>query len=607
MKKLISAAVSLVLCMCIYAQSSVLTIKPSQIEAGKDVRFTYTGKLAKEGTLIKVEMFDAKSFTLKRIQTELKGNRIEGKFNVPDSIVYVSFLITNGYETDRKDSDNLGYDFNVYKAGKPVKGTFVKQSDIIGKMGFGDRAIDLLEKEYALYPEQRAQSNNVYLIALSRSKNRKEEAKALAQKLFDETLQSGTDDQLMSTYTYYISEGNRQKRDSLEKETIKKFPKGRMSFYNKLNKLFFVNDPDKIFLGLDTLRNEYPEKCKEDKLSLDQLLIKAYRMKKDYANFDKCMLTVKDKGFKAYEYNETAWEMATNNTHLEIAKVYSEKSLELMDSLRKEEKPDYYSLKDWEDGQNATKGNYYDTYACILEKLGNIKEAAEKEQLGVVLSKSSNTYMNEQLMKYLITSNQTKEALTWGEKFLSTDKSNAKLDSLYDVAYIKLNGSNAGLAAIKASMIDKMKPAPDFTLKTLDGKTVTLSALRGKIVILDLWATWCGPCLASFSGMQKAVDALKENKDVCFYFINTFERTTPEERLKDIKKTIEIKKVNFDILLDEPMTGTDYLVAKQYNVNSIPTKIIIDKNGKIRSTLVGNSGNDAQLVNELKAMVEKLK
>jgi len=136
---------------------------------------------------------------------------------VPDSIVYVSFLITNGYETDRKDSDNLGYDFNVYKAGKPVKGTFVKQSDIIGKMGFGDRAIDLLEKEYALYPEQRAQSNNVYLIALSRSKNRKEEAKALAKNCSMRP-EVGTDDQLMSTYTYYISEGNRQKRDSLEKK-----------------------------------------------------------------------------------------------------------------------------------------------------------------------------------------------------------------------------------------------------------------------------------------------------------------------------------------------------------------------------------------------------
>ena len=607
MKKLISAAVLLVLCICIYAQSSVLTIKPSQIEPGKDVRFTYTGKLAKEGTTIDVKLYTAKSFILNTIETKLIGESIDGKFNVPDSIIYVSFIITNGDIIDRKDKESVGYDFNVFKAGKPVKGTYLVQGALLSSLGVGNKAIDLIEKEYALYPEQREKTFINYVYALSNIKDRKAEAIALAQKKFDSGLQSGANETDLSDLIRFSYNGNYQKRDSLEQKAIKKYPKGRINLWKKLSKFYDFNDPDKILLGLDTLRNEFPEKCEEEKSSFDQLQIKAYRIKKDYANFDKYMSNVKDKAFKAYGYNEIAWEIASNNTHLEIAKVYSEKSLELMDSLRKEKKPDYYSLKYWENSQNATKGNYYDTYAFILDKMGSKKEATENELLAVELTKSNNVSMNEQLMKLLVAGNQMKEALSWSEKFLSSDKSNAKIDSLYDVAYINLNGSNAGLADAKAKMIEKMKPAPDFTLKTLDGKTVTLSALRGKIVILDLWATWCGPCLASFSGMQKAVDALKENKDVCFYFINTFERTTPEERLKDIKKTIEIKKVNFDILLDEPLTGTDYLVAKQYNVNSIPTKIIIDKNGKIRSTLVGNSGNDAQLVNELKAMVEKLK
>jgi len=607
MRKLISAAVLLVLCMSVYAQSSVLTIKPSQIETGKDVRFTYTGKLAKEGTTIDVKLYTAKSFILNTIETKLIGESIEGKFNVPDSIIYVSFIITNGVITDRKDKESVGYDFNVFKAGKPVKGTYLIQGALLSSLGGGNKAIDLIEKEYALYPEQREKTFINYVSALSNIKDRKAEAIALAQNKFDSDLQSGANETDLSDLIRFIYNGNYQKRDSLEQKAIKKFPKGRVNLWKKLSKLYDFNDPDKILLELDTLRNEFLEKCEEEKSSFDQLQIKAYRIKKDYANFDKYMSNVKDKGFKAYGYNEIAGELATNNTHLEIAKVYSEKSLELMDSLRKEKKPDYYSLKYWEDSQNATKGNYYDTYAFILDKMGSKKEATENELLAVELTKSNNVSMNEHLVRLLVAGNQMKEALTWSDKFLSSDKSNAKIDSLYDVAYINLNGSNVGLADAKAKMIEKMKPAPDFTLKTLDGKTVTLSALRGKIVILDLWATWCRPCLASFSGMQKAVDELKKDKDVCFYFINTFERTTPEDRLKEIKKTIEIKKVNFDILLDEPMTGNDYLVAKQYNVNSIPTKIIIDKNGKIRSTLVGYGGNDVELVNELKAIVEKLK
>jgi thiol-disulfide isomerase/thioredoxin len=143
--------------------------------------------------------------------------------------------------------------------------------------------------------------------------------------------------------------------------------------------------------------------------------------------------------------------------------------------------------------------------------------------------------------------------------------------------------------------------APDFELKTLDGKTVKLSELRGKTVIIDFWATWCGPCIMSFPGMKKAIEKYKDNKDVVFVFIDTFERVPETEWNGYVGKFV--KNRGFEYL--NPVLDIGNQTAMVYGVEGIPAKFCIDKEGKVKHKGSGYLGSADAVFNEMVEWIEK--
>jgi thiol-disulfide isomerase/thioredoxin len=119
------------------------------------------------------------------------------------------------------------------------------------------------------------------------------------------------------------------------------------------------------------------------------------------------------------------------------------------------------------------------------------------------------------------------------------------------------------------------KPAFDFALKDLAGKPHSLKALRGKVVLLDFWATWCGPCRMTMPRVAK-IHRDYQAKGVEVLSINVGE--TAAQAGAYIKKN----GYTFTTLLDG-----NRQVAEGYQVNGIPTLVVIDKTGKISSYLVG--------------------
>ena len=154
-----------------------------------------------------------------------------------------------------------------------------------------------------------------------------------------------------------------------------------------------------------------------------------------------------------------------------------------------------------------------------------------------------------------------------------------------------LPGNTAdGISPLNSDNIINSK-APDFTLKDINGKTVSLSALKGKVVLLNFFATWCPPCRAEMPALNKLQRALKP-RGLEVIAVST------DRSINDIKDFLEKNRVDFPILFD-----ADRNVAKQYRVFSMPTTFLINRNGIIVEKFYGEYNWTEP---ETKGKIEKL-
>jgi len=132
--------------------------------------------------------------------------------------------------------------------------------------------------------------------------------------------------------------------------------------------------------------------------------------------------------------------------------------------------------------------------------------------------------------------------------------------------------------------------APDFTTLDVAGKEVRLSDFKGKILVLDFWATWCGPCIASFPHTQE-VAAKYKDQGVVVLAAGTSD--TKEKFLQWIPAN-QGKYPDIRFTYDPKERGEDRASAKLYRVRGIPTQFIIGRDGVIAAVVVGNSPGDAR-------------
>ncbi len=125
-------------------------------------------------------------------------------------------------------------------------------------------------------------------------------------------------------------------------------------------------------------------------------------------------------------------------------------------------------------------------------------------------------------------------------------------------------------------------PAPNFTLKALDGSTISLSDYQGKVVLLNFWATWCVPCREETPDLQAIYQQLKDEGLVIIGVDQLNTERGGADGLQDVRQFAARFGVSYPIALDE--TGS---VALEYANAPIPTSYMIDRNGRLRFVRVG--------------------
>lgn len=605
-----------------------LTFSPAYPKAGDVVTYKY---IKNYGPLINEKKFDVLVYVasksgmkvLEPLSTQ-KGEVFSGTVKLDSNTNLIVFSFQG--ETVKDNNKGTGYLIPVYnKQNKPVIGYYPTAAQLVSGAGEylfgmgkdGARALAIFDEGIKAYPDYYLDEMFVttYLQVLSSVKKKDAQPTILAELQKVGSKKELNEKDLSMINSWYSRFKMKQASDSLLAIQKLKYPQGDWKKQEALNSFFKEANADKkkeIFLaftanypgiGVDTNQVNYYK----------GMVAEAYAKEKNYTEFYKWANTLPPSS-RASMFNNSSWYMAEKGEDINEAKKMSYiATTYAKNELNKPtgKKQDNFTKKQWLENRQSQYAMYADTYGFILYTMGDYKAGLPYAKDGAELNKLKNAEYNERYALLLEKSAPAAETKKIIEQFVRDGVASAKTKAVLKNIYLKENSSEQGyepylknleMAAkikkdeeIKKSMINEVAPA--FALKDFEGKEVSLASLKGKILIVDFWATWCGPCIASMPAMKTAQEKLTQRGDVMFLFVDTWE--SAENKKQNAQDFMKKSNYPFYVLLDDE----DKMVS-DYQVSGIPTKFIIDKDGRTRFKSVGFSGNDDALVDELTTMVE---
>ncbi|GAA4083390.1 hypothetical protein GCM10022392_00010 [Mucilaginibacter panaciglaebae] len=598
---------------------SHLKLSTDYPEVGKKITLTYDSVGApvggKKDLAAIVYFFDNKAYPVADIALAPSGKMFKGEFTIPANAKAFALRVIADGKTDNND-DN-GYLYQVFDGKQPVPGAYAMEG--FANAGTGKnlgamklnmvRALSLYKKEFELHPELEKVYQDPYYYYLTLSM----EDMGLAAGKIENLKKSNDEKDLLLAANILASQKKTTEAEAIYANIKNKFPNGIGNKNMLTNTILKEKDP----IGKEELykayKTKYPSDDEENDERLKTQVAEAYLRAGNLVDFRRVEATLKSKQDLIIPLATEALTMARKGERLADAEQLCKQALDMTKPLI--EKPQVIAFSAPSQVQRNNKyyyASFADTYASILFQQNKPEEALKYEELAW----AGGFHNSGGYILILDALGKTDDVIKHAEESIKLGRATDIIKEKLKKNYIAKNGESGyekyiadllqtakdeALAKLTASMIDE--PAPDFTLTDLDGKKVSLASLKGKTVVVDFWATWCGPCKASFPGMQMAVNKYKSDPNVEFLFVDTWE--TAADYVTGVRNFITDNKYTFHVLIDDKLeTGRQAKVVSAYGVTGIPTKFVIDKNGHIRFKYVGYSGSSDKVADEVSNMLE---